>query len=95
MAELWYRNALHRVSSKAYYDALVGLGNIALRRGERDEAEDFYERAIAHNPYQAVAFRNLAFMMRGNDASKLRGAVERGLRFNPGDAQLRTMYFPP
>jgi hypothetical protein len=49
-------------------------------------------RAIAHNPYHVVAFRNLALMMRGNDPQKLRIAVERGLRFNPQDPQLQTMY---
>jgi spermidine synthase/tetratricopeptide (TPR) repeat protein len=90
-AEMWYRNALAHPSSKAYYDALVGLGTIAFRRGLRDQAQDFYERAIQHNPYQAIAFRNYAFLLRGNDAVKLRSVVERGLVFNPQDAQLRAM----
>jgi spermidine synthase len=90
-AEMWYRNALGRPSSKGYYDALIGLGTIALRRGFRDQAQDFYQRAIQHNPYQPVAFRNLALMLRGNDAVQLRSVVERGLAFNPNDAQLRAM----
>jgi tetratricopeptide (TPR) repeat protein len=90
-AETWYRRTLNHPSSKAYYDGLVGLGTIALRRGLRDQAQDFYERAIKHNPYQAIAFRNLAFLLRGNDAVKLRTVVERGLVFNPDDAQLRAM----
>jgi spermidine synthase len=47
-AEMWYRRALNRISSKAYYDALVGLGNLALRTGRRNEAEEFYERAARH-----------------------------------------------
>ena len=90
-AETWYRNALGHPSSKGYYDALIGLGTIALRRGLRNQAEDFYERAIQHNPYQPMAFRNLALMLRGNDAVKLRSVVERGLVFNPDDVQLRAM----
>ena len=87
-AEGYYRNALRHVSSYAYYEALVGLGNIAARRGERAQAQEFYERAIAHNPYQVIAFHNLASLFLGNDAGKLRSVVEQGLRFNPNDPEL-------
>jgi spermidine synthase len=92
-AEAHYRNALRSVSSYAYYEALVGLGNVAAQRGQRDQAQQFYERAAAHNPYQVIAFHNLASLFLGNDAEKLRQVVERGLLFNPHDpelAQLRT-----
>ena len=87
-AEASYRNALRDVSSYAYYEALVGLGNIALQRGQRDQAQDYYERAIAHNPYQVIAFHNLASLFLGSDAVKLRSVVDRGLLFNPNDPEL-------
>jgi hypothetical protein len=87
-AEAHYRDALRYVSSPAYYEALVGLGNIAAQRGQRDQAQDFYERAVARNPYQVIAFHNLASLFLGNDAEKLRSVVERGLRFNPNDPEL-------
>jgi tetratricopeptide (TPR) repeat protein len=95
MAEAYYRNALARVSSSVYYDALVGLGNIAASRGQLQQAQTFYERAIAQNPYRATGFRNLASVLRGNDAEKLRKVVERGLLFNPGDPELHTMLPTP
>ena len=87
-AESYYRGVLRYASSFAYYDALVGLGNVAARRGQREQAQEFYERAIARNPYQVVAFRNLASVLRGGDAERLRSALERGLLFNPQDAEL-------
>jgi spermidine synthase len=87
-AEVYYRNALRDVSSYAYYEALVGLGNIAVQRGQRDQAQDFYERAVAHNPYRVIAFHNLASLFLGSDAEKLRSVIERGLRFNPHDPEL-------
>ena len=87
-AETHYRNALQDVSSYAYYEALVGLGNIAARRGQRDQAQDFYERAIARNPYRVIAFHNLASLLLGSDAVKLRSVVKRGLLFNPHDPEL-------
>jgi spermidine synthase len=87
-AEASYRNALRDPSSYAYYEALVGLGNIALQRGQRDQAQDYYERAIAHNPYQVIAFHNLASLFLGSDAVKLRSVVDRGLLFNPNDPEL-------
>jgi hypothetical protein len=87
-AEASYRNALRDVSSYAYYEALVGLGNIALQRGQREQAQDYYERAIAHNPYQVIAFHNLASLFLGSDAVKLRSVVDRGLLFNPHDSVL-------
>jgi spermidine synthase len=91
IAESYYRNALAYVSSDAYHDALIGLGNIAATRGELQQAQDFYERAIAQNPYRVIGFRALALLLRGNDAVKLRKVVERGLVFNPGDPELQTM----
>jgi spermidine synthase len=91
-AEAYYRNALRHVSSYAYYEALVGLGNIAARRGERAQAQEFYERAVAHNPYQVIAFHNLASLFLGNDPGKLRSVVEQGLRFNPNDPELAQLH---
>ena len=91
MAETYYHNALACVSSNVYYDALVGLGNIAAARNELQQAQNFYERAIAHNPYRTPAFRNLASVLRGNDALKLKEVVEHGLLFNPEDPELRIM----
>jgi tetratricopeptide (TPR) repeat protein len=91
-AEASYRNALRDVSSYAYYEALVGLGNIALQRGQRDQAQDFYERAVARNPYQVIAFHNLASLFLGSDAGKLRSVVERGLLFNPHDPELAQLH---
>ena len=90
-AEMHYRGVLRYVSSYGYYDALVGLGNIAARRGLWAQAEDFYERAIAHNPYHVAAFRNLALVLRGRNAEKLRNVLDRGLRFNPQDAELERL----
>ena len=87
-AETYYRNALRDVSSYAYYEALVGLGNIAARRGQRDQAQDFYQRAIARDPYQVIAFHNLASLLLGSDAVKLRSVVKQGLLFNPDDPEL-------
>ena len=87
-AEAYYRNSLRDVSSYAYYEALVGLGNVAARRGQRDQAQDFYERAIARNPYQVIAFHNLASLLLGRDAQKLRSVVQRGLLFIPHDPEL-------
>ena len=84
-AEAYYRNALRHVSSYAYYEALVGLGNVAARRGQRDQAQDFYEQAIAHNPYQIIAFHNLASLYLGSDAEKLRNVVERLIIMAQGD----------
>jgi tetratricopeptide (TPR) repeat protein len=91
-AEAHYRNVLRDVSSYAYYEALVGLGNVAARRGQRDQAQDFYERAVVRNPYQVVAFHNLASLFLGSDAEKLRGVVERGLMFNPHDPELAQLH---
>ena len=91
-AEAHYRNGLRDVSSYAYYEALVGLGNVAARRGQRDQAQDFYERAVVRNPYQVVAFHNLASLFLGSDAEKLRGVVERGLMFNPHDPELAQLH---
>jgi spermidine synthase len=87
-AETHFHNALRYVSSPAYYEALVGLGNIAAQHGRRDEAQNFYERAITRNPYHVIAFHNLAALFLGNDAAKLRSVVQRGLRFNPQDSLL-------
>jgi tetratricopeptide (TPR) repeat protein len=87
-AEAHYRNALRYVASPAYYEALVGLGNIAVRQGRREQAQEFYERAVARNPYRVIAFHNLASLFLGTDAAKLRSVVERGLRFNPQDSLL-------
>jgi tetratricopeptide (TPR) repeat protein len=87
-AEAHYRNALRNVSSYAYYEALVGLGNVAAQRGQRDQAQDYYERAVARNPYRVIAFHNLASLFLGSDAEKLRRVVERGLLFNPRDQEL-------
>jgi tetratricopeptide (TPR) repeat protein len=91
-AEAYFRNGLRDVSSYAYYEALVGLGNIAARRGQRDQARDFYERAVARNPYRIIAFHNLASLFLGSDAEKLRSVVERGLMFNPHDPGLAQLH---
>ena len=94
-AEAHYRNALRNVSSYAYYEALVGLGNVAAQRGQRDQAQDFYERAVAHNPYRVIAFHNLASLFLGTDAEKLRRVVEQGLLFNPHDPELAQLHTTP
>ena len=91
-AEAYYRNSLRDVSSYAYYEALVGLGNVAARRGQRDQAQDFYERAVVRNPYRVIAFHNLASLFLGSDAEKLRSVVERGLLFNPHDPELAQLH---
>ena len=91
-AEAYYHNALRDVSSYAYYEALVGLGNVAAQRGQRQQAQDFYERAIARNPYQIIAFHNLASLLLGSDAEGLRSVVERGLLFNPNDPELAKLH---
>ncbi len=79
--------ALRLVSSYAYYEALVDSEK-SRARGQRDQAQDFYERAVARNPYQVIAFHNLASLFLGSDAVKLRSVVERGLLFNPHDPEL-------
>jgi len=57
-AEHLYRQALDVVPSLAA--ALTNLGNLAYRRGERDEARSLYEQALDLEPQQCEARYNLS-----------------------------------
>jgi Tfp pilus assembly protein PilF len=62
-AEIEYAQALKAEPANA--DALHGAAVVALRRNERDRAEDFYQRAVDADPRDAVAQAGLAGL-RGN-----------------------------
>jgi tetratricopeptide (TPR) repeat protein len=89
-AEAYYRR-LSDNPAIAGYDALVGLGNIAVLRGQFDEANAILERAIARNPYLPNAYTTLAILYRGrNDTARARDTLVRALRLNPGEPDLES-----
>jgi tetratricopeptide (TPR) repeat protein len=98
-AERYYRRLLDYPMSTASYDALVGLGNIAVLQGRFDEAAVLLERAAARNPYFPNAYASLATLYVGQKNLELaREVLRRGLQFNPAnpdlEAKLRSLTSP-
>ncbi len=56
-AEVSYKTVLNK--DKSYADALAGLGNICLHRGNREMAYVYFRSALEINPYQMGAWFNI------------------------------------
>jgi len=64
--------------------ALMYLGNIAKRFGNREEAKSYYERLIAVNRKYFSAYVKLAGLLMENDVQKSRRLLRECLTINPG-----------
>ncbi len=84
-----YSRVLESPASRFYYDALIGMGNVALDLGEIENAADYYRQAIDINPYLPRAFLAQATVYtRQRRIEKARETLQNGLRFNPGEQSL-------
>ena len=88
-AMTYYSRALESPASRFYYDAFVGMGDVALSLGEIEKAADYYRQAIDSNPYLPKAFLAQATVyIRQRNIGKARETLQGALRFNPGDQHL-------
>jgi spermidine synthase len=75
----------------ATYDSLVGLGNIAARRGQFDQATALLQRAIAWNPYLPNAYASLTVVyLNRKDVASAQDTLSRALQLIPGEPQLES-----
>ena len=59
-----------------YADPENNLGNVALRRGRRDEAAAHFRRALQHDPSHTDALNNLAWLLATSPQAALRDGPE-------------------
>ena len=70
-------------------EAHVNLGVLAVQRGEFDEAEAAYERALVRNPSFVPAYANLADLYRTQERDDdVEGTLARGLDAVPDSGDL-------
>ncbi len=87
-AERLYNTALLKQSNN--FDALHGLGAIALSRGHPDSGLVLFQEALKADPYRADGFASvgLAFYTL-KDFTRALTSFDAGLRLAPEDAELR------
>ena len=90
--EALYRRVLEQPASGAYYDALLGLAQIAWSRDDKDAALGFAQQAIDRNPYLGTAYvmsaRLLLSMDRPEEAAQ---TLRQGLKLNPHHSQMESL----
>lgn len=64
-AETLYREVLAREPDQR--DALLGIAALATRRGDRNEAVDYYNRVLALDPHDAYANAAMVALLHSND----------------------------
>lgn len=91
-AEAYFQRALQHPESDTYLDALLGCARLLRDRGEVDRAAALAEEAANRFPYYGAPFVLASKLAtRRGDMAGARGWIDRGLRFNPGDAALREL----
>lgn len=81
-AEVIYKTVLSR--DKSYADALAGLGNVCLNRGNREMAYIYFKSALRINPYQMGAWFNIIlFTIQSQEWEKAEGQLIAFLGYYP------------
>ncbi len=90
--EALYQRVLAHPASGAYYDALLGLAQIAWSRDEKDAALGLAKQAIDRNPYLGTAYvmssRLLLSLDKPEEAAR---TLEQGLSLNPHHSQMEEL----
>jgi spermidine synthase len=90
--EAFYQRVLAHPASGAYYDALLGLAELAWSRDQKDAALALAQQAIDRNPYLGTAYvmrsRLLLSMDKPEEAAR---SLEQGLKLNPHHSQMEEL----
>lgn len=90
--EASYRRVLAVPSSGAYYDALLGLAEIAWTREDKETALGLARQAIDRNPYLGTAYVMTARLLLSQDKpEEAARTLEQGLRLNPHHSQMEEL----
>ncbi len=91
-AESFYRRVLEHPASGAYYDAVLGLAEIAWSRGDKEAALELAGRAIDRNPYLGPAYVMAARLLLSFDKPEEAARIlDEGLKLNPHNSQLESL----
>ncbi|MEW6327044.1 MAG: tetratricopeptide repeat protein [Thermodesulfobacteriota bacterium] len=79
LAEREYREALKK--KKDFFNAQFNIGNLYLKMGRKNEAEDAYQKAITLDPAQPDAYNNLAclYLQNGRNLDEAQKMAERAV----------------
>ena len=73
-------------------ERLLYMAERAQRQGDREGAEEYYERVLARNGSDVIALNNLAWLLKKRDPSRAESLAERAVTLQPNSASILDTY---